>query len=99
MSKFDLLIRVQIVIATCFLFFLLRLLEGLCDGDKKSCIGCKADKNTADEAAEDEQHSCLLKEEDVELESQRVEQIYATLATSNNEVLRFYSAIVVNYLN
>ena len=87
MTNFDLLTRLQMVLATCCLFLLLRLLEGRCDSNTNSCIGCKTGKNAVDGAAEDEQLSCLLKEEDVELESQRVEQIDAT---SNNEVVPFY---------
>jgi hypothetical protein len=79
----------QIVLATFGLFLLVRKLEGLCSSNTDSCLGRKTAENTVDEAAEDEQRSCLLREEDVELESRRVEQIDAT---SNNEVLLLYSA-------
>jgi len=72
--------------STCLLFLLLIKLESLYDGNTNSCNFRKIRKNVEDRAPEGEQRCSLLKEEDVELESQRVEQVDAQFGISSNQV-------------
>jgi hypothetical protein len=86
-AECDSLTYLQIFLETCCLFLLLSKLEGRCNGDTKSR---KTRKKAADVADEDEQRSCLVKEDDVEFESQRVEQFDGRSAAASDEVLSYY---------